>query len=84
MSYLLLGIIGIAGLLVASRGKYERQLLMLTVVLTMLLHIFTMSVFRYLMPLVPLLALGVGNLVSHIATRIKAAFQAGSVRLTAS
>ncbi len=84
MSYLVLTILGIAGLLVASRGKFERQLLILTVVSTMLLHIFTLSVFRYLMPLVPFLGLGVANLLSYAATRIKAAFQAGSVRLTAS
>ncbi|MHB8840408.1 MAG: ArnT family glycosyltransferase [Candidatus Aquicultor sp.] len=84
LSYLVLTVLGIAGLLVASRGKYERQLLMFTVVLTILLHMFTLSVFRYLMPLVPFFGLGVANLLSYAATRIKAVLQAGSVRLTAS
>jgi len=82
--YLVLGVLGIAGLLIASKGKYERQLLMLTVVLTMLLHIFTLTVFRYLMPLVPFLGLGAANLLSYVATRIKAVFTAYGVRLTAS
>lgn len=84
VSYLLLGITGIAGLFIASRKKYERQLIVMIVILTMLLHIFTMCTFRYLMPLVPLLGLGVGNLVSLAATRIKGVLQARGVRLTAS
>ncbi len=84
LSYLALAVFGIAGLSIGLKGKYERYLLLLTVVLTMLLHILTLTVFRYLMPIVPFLGFGVANLLSYIAMRIKAVSQDRSVRLTAS
>ncbi len=71
ISYALLGLLGTIGLFVGIRGKYDRVLIGLYAVMTMGLHLSTHTVFRYLMPVVPFLALGSVNLLFYAGSYIK-------------
>jgi hypothetical protein len=84
--YLSLGILGIVGLFTGIQGKYERLLMGLFVVTAMGLHLLTLTVFRYLMPEVPFIALGATGLVSQTGSFLKKKLKYGvqEGRLTAS
>ncbi len=84
IAYALLGLTGLTGLFMASRGKYERLLMGLCAIATMGLHLATHTVFRYLMPVVPILALGTANLMTVVVIAVKGAIQKHSDYLTAS
>lgn len=83
IAYALLGLTGLIGLFVASRGKYERLLIGLFAVAAMGLHLVTHTVFRYLMPEVPLLALGMANFIAVVVAAVKSAARPRSGYLTA-
>lgn len=67
----LLGILGITGLCVGSRRRADRLMVVLFVVAVIGIHIATLGVFRYLMPVVPILAVGVANLLTLVLSYVR-------------
>ncbi|MEW5707133.1 MAG: glycosyltransferase family 39 protein [Actinomycetota bacterium] len=81
-SYVILALLGTIGLFISSRVRHDRLLLGLIVLLTMVIYILTLGVFRYLMPLVPLLIVGFVGLLSRIASALITLIRANSDGLT--
>jgi 4-amino-4-deoxy-L-arabinose transferase-like glycosyltransferase len=80
--YTLFVVLGTIGMFLSSRRRHDRLLLGIFVIATISFHIATLAVFRYLMPLVPIIAIGFANLLTHAGAYIKSMRQAQSDRLT--
>ncbi|HEY3373876.1 MAG TPA: glycosyltransferase family 39 protein [Candidatus Aquicultor sp.] len=71
ISYLTLTVLGIAGLFMGSRRRYDRILVAWFAVALLAVPLLTHVVFRYIMPVVPLLALGAANFVFIVVQKAR-------------
>jgi 4-amino-4-deoxy-L-arabinose transferase-like glycosyltransferase len=70
LAYLALTITGLIGLLAFNRNKYDRLLIGLYMIGALLLPLGTHSVFRYLIPEIPFLAIGSSGLLTTILSKV--------------